>query len=140
VPAVAGLATPALVGRRTTKITKCACPTTSHLFNNDTSGQSSPGYPRPGWSAGYARAGSYPRYGPDGLIRRGSTLGDVRLTEFWNRMNAQFGDVYAQSVAKDFVFDKLGGRTVERALADGVDAKVVWRAVCDTFKVPENPR
>ena len=48
-------------------------------------------------------------------------------------MNAQFGDAYAQSVAKDFVFDQLGGRTVERALADGVDAKVVWRAVCDTF-------
>ena len=43
-------------------------------------------------------------------------------------MNAQFGDSYAQSVAKDFVFDQLGGRTVERALADGVDAKVVWRA------------
>ena len=70
----------------------------------------------------------------------GSTLGDVRLTEFWDRMNAQFGDGYAQSVAKDYVFDKLGGRTVERALADGVGTKVVWRAVCDTFKVPENMR
>ena len=69
-----------------------------------------------------------------------STLGHVRLTEFWYRMNAQFGEVYAQSVAKDFVFDKLAGRTVERALADGVDAKAVWRAVCDTFKVPENMR
>jgi hypothetical protein len=74
------------------------------------------------------------------LIRGGSTLGDVRLTEFWDRMNAQFGHVYAQSLAKDFVFDKLGGRTVERALADGVDAKIVWRAVCDTFKVPDNLR
>jgi hypothetical protein len=64
----------------------------------------------------------------------------VRLTEFWYRMNSQFGDVYAQSVAKDFVFDQLGGRTVEGALADGVDAKVVWRAVCDTFNVPQNLR
>ncbi len=64
----------------------------------------------------------------------------MRLTEFWVRMRAQFGDVYAQSVAKDFVFGELGGRTVERALADGVDAKVVWRAVCTTFKVPENLR
>jgi hypothetical protein len=79
-------------------------------------------------------------WGCAGLIPGRSTLGDVRLTEFWRRMNAQFGEVYAQSVAKDFVFDKLGGRTVERALADGVDAKVVWRAVCDTFKVPENLR
>ena len=64
----------------------------------------------------------------------------MRLTEFWYRMNSQFGDVYAQSVAKDFVFDQLGGRTVEGALADGDDAKVVWRAVCDTFKIPENLR
>jgi Protein of unknown function (DUF3046) len=64
----------------------------------------------------------------------------VRLTEFWRRMNTQFGEVYAQSVAKDFVFANLGGRTVERALADGVDTKVVWRAVCETFKVPDNLR
>ena len=64
----------------------------------------------------------------------------MRLTEFWDRMTAQFGDVYAQSVAKDFVLDKLDGRTVERALADGVDAKVVWRAIAETFKVPETLR
>ena len=76
--------------------------------------------------AGSARARQYP--------------GGVRLTEFWDRMRTQFGDAYAQSVAKDFVFDNLGGRTAERALADGVDAKIVWRAVCDTFKVPENLR
>jgi hypothetical protein len=55
-------------------------------------------------------------------------------------MRAQFGDTYAQSVAKDYVFDELGGRTIERALADGEDAKVIWRAVSDTFDVPENLR
>ena len=64
----------------------------------------------------------------------------VRQTEFWYLMRAQFGDVYAQSVAKDYVFGNLGERTVERALADGVDAKVVWRTVCDAFNVPENMR
>lgn len=55
-------------------------------------------------------------------------------------MRAQFGDVYAQSLAKDFVFGNLGERTVERALADGVDAKAIWRTVCDTFNVPDNMR
>lgn len=55
-------------------------------------------------------------------------------------MNAQFGEAYAQSVAKDFVLAGLGGRTVERALADGEDAKKVWRAVSDAFNVPENLR
>jgi Protein of unknown function (DUF3046) len=55
-------------------------------------------------------------------------------------MRTQFGDVYAQSVAKDYVFENLGGRTIERALADGVDAKAVWRAVADTFDVPQRLR
>jgi hypothetical protein len=61
----------------------------------------------------------------------------VRLTEFWARMREQFGDVYAESLAKDYVLSNLGGRTVNQALADGEDAKVVWRAVCDTFNVPD---
>jgi len=38
----------------------------------------------------------------------------VRLTAFWERMNAQFGEAYAQSVAKDYVLAGLGGRTIER--------------------------
>jgi hypothetical protein len=64
----------------------------------------------------------------------------VRLTDFWERMRAQFGDTYAESVAKDYVLSNLGGRTVNKALADGEDAKVVWRAVCETFNVAESLR
>jgi Protein of unknown function (DUF3046) len=64
----------------------------------------------------------------------------VRLTVFWERMRAQFGETYAESVAKDYVLSGLGGRTVSRALADGEDAQVVWRAVCETFNVPESLR
>jgi hypothetical protein len=64
----------------------------------------------------------------------------VRLTEFWERMREQFGDVYAESLAKDYVLSNLGERTVNKALADGVDAKVVWRAVAETFNVPESRR
>ena len=64
----------------------------------------------------------------------------MRLTVFWERMRAQFGDTYAESVAKDYVLAGLGGRTVNKALADGEDAKIVWRAVCDTFNVPESLR
>ena len=55
-------------------------------------------------------------------------------------MRAQFGDTYADSVAQDYVLSNLGGRTVNKALADGEDAKVVWRAVCETFNVPESLR
>ena len=61
----------------------------------------------------------------------------MRLTMFWDRMRAQFGDAYAESVAKDQVIAALGNRTVSQALADGTDAKTVWRAVCETFDIPE---
>jgi len=71
---------------------------------------------------------------------REASLTRVRLTEFWERMRAQFGDVYAESVAKDYVLAGLGSRTVSQALADGEDAKVVWRAVCEAFRVPERLR
>ena len=64
----------------------------------------------------------------------------MRLTEFWELMRAQFGEGYAESVAKDYVLSNLGGRTVNKALADGEDAKVVWRAVCETFNVPASRR
>ena len=64
----------------------------------------------------------------------------MRLTVFWERMNAQFGETYAESVAKDFVLAGLGGRTVERALADGEEVRKVWLAVCDSFSLPDNLR
>jgi Protein of unknown function (DUF3046) len=64
----------------------------------------------------------------------------VRTTEFWERMRAQFGEVYADSVAKDHVLATLGSRTVNQALADGEDVKKVWRAVCEAFRVPERLR
>ncbi|HWG12020.1 MAG TPA: DUF3046 domain-containing protein [Streptosporangiaceae bacterium] len=64
----------------------------------------------------------------------------MRLTAFWDRMNAQFGEAYARSVAKDYSLAGLGGRTVDRALADGEDVKKIWRAVCDSFNVPDSLR
>lgn len=44
-------------------------------------------------------------------------------------MGEVFGPAYARSVAKDQVLTSLGGRTVQAALAEGVDVQVVWRAV-----------
>lgn len=64
----------------------------------------------------------------------------MRLTEFWQRMDEQFGSAYAQSVAKDYVIAGLGGRTITQALAEGEDVKVVWRAVAAAFNVPDRLR
>lgn len=55
-------------------------------------------------------------------------------------MDYHFGGAYAQSVAKDFVLAGLGGRTVQQALADGEDVKVIWQAVCAAFPVPDRLR
>jgi hypothetical protein len=64
----------------------------------------------------------------------------VRLTEFWNRMERRFGVAYARSYAADMVLAELGSRTVDQALAQGEDAKTVWRAVCDAVSAPLSER
>jgi hypothetical protein len=66
--------------------------------------------------------------------------GSVRLTEFWSRMEGTFGRAYAVSYAADQVLGPLGGRTVQEALADGEDAKTVWRAVVEATGSPASER
>jgi hypothetical protein len=67
-------------------------------------------------------------------------VGGVRLTEFWRRMEARFGVAYAASYAADQSLPQLGSRTVVEALAQGEDAKTVWRAVCEATSVPASER
>jgi hypothetical protein len=57
----------------------------------------------------------------------------MRLSDFWRRLEATFGPVYAPSVAADQVLAELGGRTVNQALDEGVPVATVWRAVVATF-------
>lgn len=64
----------------------------------------------------------------------------MRLTDFWQRMERRFGVAYARSYAADMVLAELGSRTVDQALADGDDAKAVWRAVCDANAAPLSDR
>jgi hypothetical protein len=64
----------------------------------------------------------------------------MRLTEFWRRMTLTFGEGYVDSWARDYVLADLGGRTVVRALADGIAAKDVWRAVCGAVEVDSKLR
>lgn len=60
----------------------------------------------------------------------------MRLTDFWSRMEEQFGAAYVTSVARDQVIGKLGSRSVDEALAAGEDPKYVWQAVCEHFEIP----
>ena len=55
-------------------------------------------------------------------------------------MDRRFGTTYARSYATDMVLAELGSRTVVQALAEGDDAKAVWRAVCDANHAPLSER
>jgi hypothetical protein len=55
-------------------------------------------------------------------------------------MERRFGASYARSYAADMVIAELGSRTVDQALAQGEDAKTVWRAVCDATHAPASER
>ncbi len=64
----------------------------------------------------------------------------MRLTDFWERMEHHLGASYADSWARDYVIEGLGGRTVHQALQAGEDTKVVWRAVADALRLPLSDR
>lgn len=67
---------------------------------------------------------------------------DVRLTDFWTRLEQVFGRAYAASVASDQVLTQLGGRTIRQAIEQGEDVGNVWRAVCAAYpdRVPTRLR
>jgi len=54
-------------------------------------------------------------------------------------MEERFGVGYAHSLAADYRLPLLGS-TIDDALNRGVEAKDVWRAVCDEFEMPASLR
>lgn len=63
----------------------------------------------------------------------------MRLTDFWERMDLTFGPAYARSWASDVYLPEIE-HTVMSALDAGIDAKLVWRAVCRVVDVPDSLR
>jgi hypothetical protein len=64
----------------------------------------------------------------------------VRLTDFWERLEVALGPAYARSWAHDHVLSSLGGRTVDEAIAAGIDTVDVWRAVHAALELPTRDR
>jgi hypothetical protein len=65
-------------------------------------------------------------------------LGRVRLTEFQELVEGQFGPVRGASMLVDHALTAFGGRTAAQAVEDGVDPRDVWRALCADFDVPRD--
>ncbi len=64
----------------------------------------------------------------------------MRLSEFWELVNEEFGPAYAASLARDHTLSSLGSRTATEALAAGVAPRAVWVALCDDMDVPSERR
>ena len=62
----------------------------------------------------------------------------MRLTEFQELVQAQFGPVRGASMVVDHVLSRLGGRTAAQAIEAGVEPRDVWRALCADFDVPRD--
>ncbi|QHC66305.1 DUF3046 domain-containing protein [Rathayibacter oskolensis] len=61
----------------------------------------------------------------------------MRLSEFRQLVDDEFGPAYARVLVSDLVLTELDGRTAERALQDGAEAREVWQALCRANDVPE---
>jgi hypothetical protein len=62
----------------------------------------------------------------------------VRMTDFYERIETQFGRIRGDSILVDHVITSLGGLTGAQAIEAGVDPKEVWRALCAEFDVPKS--
>jgi hypothetical protein len=60
----------------------------------------------------------------------------MRMSEFWDLVDGEFGRARSRSLIRDHVLTALGNRTAEQALASGDDAREVWFALCDDLDVP----
>jgi hypothetical protein len=64
----------------------------------------------------------------------------VRLSHFWTLMTDEFGEAYADTLARGHVVRSLGDRTAAAALQDGVAPRRVWEALVEDLGIPEHRR
>ena len=64
----------------------------------------------------------------------------MKHSEFWVRMEQQFGSGYSRVWADNHVMRQLDGRTASEALAAGETPKTVWRAVHAALELPASER
>lgn len=64
----------------------------------------------------------------------------MKETELWSRLQTHLGAGYAGVWAAEFSLATLKGRTVHEALADGIPAKTIWRAVWEALALPDRER
>lgn len=64
----------------------------------------------------------------------------MREVELWLRLAKHLGDNYCRVWADQMVLADLGQRTVNEAIAAGVDSKTIWRACWKELELPAKDR
>jgi hypothetical protein len=54
----------------------------------------------------------------------------MRISDLRERLVLSFGEQWAPSFSQDIAISELGSRTVNEALAAGLEADEIWKAVC----------
>lgn len=54
----------------------------------------------------------------------------MRISDLRERLTLSFGQEWAPSFSQDIAISELGSMTVNEALKVGLEADVIWRAVC----------
>lgn len=60
----------------------------------------------------------------------------MKLSELRRAIVDEFGPGYGAVLERDLALRTLAGRTTLEAIADGVDAREIWLALCEEAEVP----
>lgn len=64
----------------------------------------------------------------------------MRRSELFEALTATYGEALGTSLAADLALVQLGGRSMNAALADGIDPAKVWAAFCDEMEADDEVR
>ncbi len=64
----------------------------------------------------------------------------VRYREFWDLVDEVLGPAHGRVLTAELRVGGLGDRTADVALAEGVEPRDVWHAICDELGIPEAQR
>jgi hypothetical protein len=62
----------------------------------------------------------------------------MRLSQFWTAVTDEFGTALGRTLVHDLVLGELGDLTAAQALAQGLDIRATWLALCRSAGVPES--
>jgi hypothetical protein len=63
-------------------------------------------------------------------VHKQKRLPQLRISDLRERITLSFGEAWAPSFSADIALSELGSKSVNEALAAGIEPDVIWKAVC----------